>query len=793
MTIQSHKNPHQEHAALAPYNFVPLADPVLAAPELPPRDRYHPDRHTGVLQCTLTALTPLYTRAALEPDEVGTGQAAKDKADFFYVDPATKAPVIPGSGLRGVVRNLLEIITNSKLQPVTDRQLFYRTMDGTALSYRYTGRMTGGHPQADGWHPLAKAGYMVRRGNRYFIRPARSILGTQYYRVHEDKALAVAPGLEPMAEENQRGKWQPNPPYRWKRLPVWFVPTKPTLHKGSASSYADVEQISTEDKSFLRDWEKGVLIASGWVPSKGRGKARHWIVGPPDDAAPEIAVDDIDIDAYRERGAGITQAIERNEFSVLPKEDGQSIACFYTHWRDARGNERIAFGHTAMFRLPYTLAPRDLLPPEHLATATVDLAEAIFGRVVDEGEAIAGRVYFGDAHLTSAQQPAQPIEVLLSGPKPTAVQQYLVQGSDEKTRLNLYDPEEDGEPATLRGHKLYWHRSQQALVQAQIDAANAQADARSKKDQDSSQITTLEPVDAGATFAFTIHFENLSSVELGALLWALELPGEAGQQYCHKVGMGKPVGLGSVKVKATLHLSDRQARYRQLFDTRRWRPTRKAPATPFAEHLAAFEQSMLAALQDSRHKSLADLPRIRALLAMLRWPGPGDDKTRYMTIQPQNEFRNRPVLPTPTYFFDANERAAADAAPRDTRKEPAQPKLPPTPPKEVAPLSEEKIQGIAQKMVETAAKTDEAAAAGPARLTAQQEAIPGRRVRGTIRRITADRLEVEIGLENNAYLMFKQIAPPVKDQKQAQTRFAVGQEIDAVIATGGNRVQLSMK
>ena len=55
------------------------------------------------------------------------------------------------------------------------------------------------------------------------------------------------------------------------------------------------------------------------------------------------------------------------------------------------------------------------------------------------------------------------------------------------------------------------------------------------------------------------------------------------------------------------------------------------------------------------------------------------------------------------------------------------------------------------------------------------------------------RPDVDIGLENNAYLMFKQIAPPVKDQKQAQTRFAVGQEIDAVIATGGNRVQLSMK
>jgi CRISPR-associated protein (TIGR03986 family) len=792
MPIPNHQNPHTNRAAIAPYNFVPLADPVVTAPELPPRDRYHPDRHTGVIHCTMLALTQLYTRAALEPEEAARQQEAKHKPDFFYIDPATKTPVIPGSGLRGVVRSLLEIVTNSKLQPVTDRQLFYRTMDGTALSHRYTGRMTGGHPQMDGRHPLAKAGYMVRRGNRYFMRPARSILGTQYYRVHEDKVLAVAPELEPMAAENQWGKWQSNPPYRWKRLQVWFVPTKPTLHKDTASSYAEVEQISTEDKSMFRDWHKGVLIASGWVPSKGRGKARHWIVGPPDDAAPEIAVDEIDIDAYRERGAGITQAIERNDFSVLPKDDGQSIACFYTQWRDARGKERIAFGHTAMFRLPYTLAPRDLLPPEHQATATVDLAEAIFGRVEEQGKAIAGRVYFGDAHLTSAPQPAQPIQVLLSGPKPTAVQQYLVQGSDEKTRLNLYDPEEDGEPATLRGHKLYWHRSQQALVQAQIDAANSQADARNKKDQDSSQITTLEPVGAGATFAFTIHFENLSSVELGALLWALELPGPAGENYCHKVGMGKPVGLGSVKVAATLHLSDRQARYRQIFDTRRWRPTRKAPAMPPTEHLNAFETFMLAALPDSQHKRLADLPRIRALLTILRWPGPGDAETRYMTIEP-NEYRDRPVLPTPTYLADAQERAVADAMPRDPRKDAPQPKRLTGRAVEAPAMAEETIRGLETTVQQKAKELAAAAAAGPARLTAQEEAIPGRRVRGTIRRFTDDRLEVEIGLENYAYLRYKQIAPPVRDQKQAQARFAVGQEIEAVIMTAGSRVQLSMK
>lgn len=48
----------------------------------------------------------------------------------------------------------------------------------------------------------------------------------------------------------------------------------------------------------------------------------------------------------------------------------------------------------------------------------------------------------------------------------------------------------------------------------------------------------------GAQFEFEIDFENLESKELGALLYCLEL--EEGM--LHRLGYGKPLGLGSVKV-----------------------------------------------------------------------------------------------------------------------------------------------------------------------------------------------------------------------------------------------------
>lgn len=793
MPIENHKNPHTDRAAKAPYNFVSLADPVVTIPPPPERDRYHDGYYTGALHCTLKALTPLYTRAALEPTEVGAREA-KNKPDFFYVDPATKEPVIPGSGLRGVVRSVVEIVTNSKLQPVTDRQLFYRTLDTSALGERYRSRMTGGDPNVDGWHPLAEAGYMEKRGNRYFIRPARTILGVQHYRVTEDRVIAAIPDIDEMAREKGNNRWSPNPEYRWKRIKIWFKPVAPTRRTNSASYYADVTEISTEDRSHIKGWEKGELIACGWVPSQGGpGKARHWIIGPPDDPEKSIPIDDIDIDAYRESGAGITQRITRSRFSVLPNQDRESIPCFYVRWQDSEGRERIAFGHTAMFRLPYTLSPRDLLPAEHRDVQTIDMAEAIFGRVVDEGHAIAGRVYFGDAKLTSPRPPEPEISLLLSGPKPTAVQQYLVQPSDEPSRMRVYDPDENGERATLRGHKLYWHRGNAAVKQAIADAEQARADARGR-DADDTQTTHLRPVAAGTQFTFTVHFENLSKVELGALIWALQLP--QGKEtpsvdYCHKVGMGKPAGLGSVKITATLHLSDRRTRYRQLFDGAQWQPVAKSADTAPNEFLASFESFMLDAhgVADS---SLADLPRVRTLLTLLRWPGPNYEETRYLTIKP-NEYKTRPVLPTPRYVVDQREQELANLAPRDKPKEQTQSK-PATSVATVKPLEEEQIAGIMQVIQGADSQAIEDAADIAVRLSSPAEAYRGRRVLGTIMRIDNDRIKVDIGLEMDADLMFKDLpAPQPKKKEQAQQRFPVGQSIEAQIIKPGKVVQLSMK
>jgi len=106
--------------AVAPYNFVELPNDIVEVKEedLPQQNVYYPEsenRYTGKIECTLTTESPLYIRCGLTKEEFECGTESKDLADFFYTELVTKArkPILPGSSLRGMLRNLIEIITLS--------------------------------------------------------------------------------------------------------------------------------------------------------------------------------------------------------------------------------------------------------------------------------------------------------------------------------------------------------------------------------------------------------------------------------------------------------------------------------------------------------------------------------------------------------------------------------------------------------------------------------------------------------------------------------------------------------
>jgi CRISPR-associated protein (TIGR03986 family) len=340
-----------------------------------------------------------------------------------------------------------------------------------------------------------------------------------------------------------------------------------------------------------------------------------------------------------------------------------------------RERSQLAFmGRAQMFRLPYHRTPHDLVPLYLHDTKQIDYADALFGYIKHGTENNQSGIRQGNKYLayasrvsvTNASLMGEPENIwlsdrafapkILASPKPSAFQHYLTQQEpDTKRELDHY-----GSPpheTTLRGHKLYWHQG--SRQRSDLEDQNVP--------NNSTQHTQFRPVREGAQFKFRIHFENLSNRELGALCWVLHPVGPEEQDYCHSLGMGKPLGMGAVKLEASLHLTNRSKRYSALFAADDWemglssqienlgtRATLLKRTKPFENHIL----SELAPEPTCKH--LYELKRIAILLKMLEWPGfPSQPNgllhlgsrpnTRYMAIQP-NEYRDRPVLPDPSAF-----------------------------------------------------------------------------------------------------------------------------------------------
>jgi CRISPR-associated protein (TIGR03986 family) len=683
------QNPDSWHTASAPYNFVPLPEKIIPAvsnaSELPDHDKYYPHLHSGYFEVTLTTRSPLYIRGPIAARDLPCQEEKeiKNNPTFFHTGDE-HIPGIPGSSLRGMLRSLLEIASYSKMQWVSEKQLFFRTVDSTLGDY-YRSRMGG----------RVEAGFLIRQDSKYYIkvcsmvRVRRSMIGNPIY-----------DGSPP----NQVPRWQGQPRQYapiWVRLPV---------RTRSSGRPALVEALSYQRRAGMNE---GRLVITGNVSNK----RKEFVFLLPANDAEKISISDDIIsrfndedqltqwqkDAFPDNQPAHNYRERNGMLAEAPDAPGDPI--FFL-----RENRELTFiGRAGMFRLPYTRSPLDLVDQSLRNAKHIDYAEALFGFVRTrneleeleiEGKKILqgekGRAYAGRVIVTDAVLQSNPADIwlskafhprILATPKPTAFQHYLTQHNpNDKRQLDHYDSDE----TAIRGHKLYWHQglgTDQGLTLEEIRARIEEHDSVSDDDM---QHTCFKPLKPGVQFSFRVSFENLSDRELGALCWTLHPRGDPGRLYCHHLGMGKPLGMGAVKLHASLHLIDRSRRYGMLFNKGgdNWQlgessASENAPdSTPITTQLGEdladsevltrwtqpFEEHLLSELNPEPPCSrLADMSRIAKLLKLLEWPGyqaveddgtylanEGRPNTRYMKIQPTNEYQRRPVLPDPTQFDEAN-------------------------------------------------------------------------------------------------------------------------------------------
>lgn len=134
---------------------------------------------------------------------------------------------------------------------------------------------------------------------------------------------------------------------------------------------------------------------------------------------------------------------------------------------------------------------------------------------------------------------------------------------------------------------MYWHR--------QCPWQNTGKNNDNKKVQH-----RFSPLQSHHHFKGKVRFEDLSAIELGALASLFSLnsltTSQASRNICYKLGMGKPIGLGSVRIQALLHLQKEEG-WQTLFANGHFASgTEEGDMAPF---ISAFHDYMKGQLQSN--------------------------------------------------------------------------------------------------------------------------------------------------------------------------------------------------
>ena len=223
-------------------------------------------------------------------------------------------------------------------------------------------------------------------------------------------------------------------------------------------------------------------------------------------------------------------------------------------WRKlVDGNQRSFFSAISPNLLPWDRSRTELTPAELLFGVVEDF-EKDESNYENGARNIASRVRFSDGLSQHPVhfEPAVTLKIL-SSPKLPSPSMYFQASNGrpiKKTDLSLAAGHQP------RGRKVFVHHHQTPKNSDPIWKTQKQSDHLQQK-------LRVTPIPKETEFWFHIDFDNLTNEELSLLIKSIVPSSE----FQHRLGLGKPLGLGSVKVDiAGTFLIDRMARYQDMLN-----------------------------------------------------------------------------------------------------------------------------------------------------------------------------------------------------------------------------------
>jgi CRISPR-associated protein (TIGR03986 family) len=543
----------------SPYNFVPLNDQVVF-PEwshLVSQDVPFKDGLSGHIDLEIEAVTPIYVRNGGDHPQNRQGD---DYTDFFRLSPGGPY-AIPGTSIKGMLRNVVEIVTQGKMR-TGDKRYAVRDLNNPDRDL-YGNWMTTPQPPhrskpKAGWLKLDEKGDW-RLYPCEFVRVERSDLLTYFRNSFPGQTI---PSLHTRQDSVQkRNAWGET------RLVLGFSFNPRHTHKTSGPrpvllEYPKVTSLQGVGSGASNE---GTIVFTGQpmadtVPKHSPGnKHLEFIFYNPRKESIKvpnsIKKDFIFIHSNDERNPdGMPTPNKEWSYWSGKLKQGERVPVFYLAFKEANptpqstpveatdnGAKLHSMGLALMYRLAYKWRTKDLLErvgknaPHY--SDQMDFAETLFGRIHDD-EALKGRVQIEPAIISNGKQPGNTTTVVLNSPKPSFYPNYIRQDSKSIGVVNGNYKTYMDDDSSLRGWKRY--------------PVRANASVPRREGGNNNITTSFRPLPTTTKFKGRIHCHNLLPIEAGGLLWSLTL-GE-GRDLCHSLGMAKPYGFGAIRVtvKSTL-------------------------------------------------------------------------------------------------------------------------------------------------------------------------------------------------------------------------------------------------
>ena len=498
----------------SPFNFVPVSEKVYF-PDWSEQISYDvpfSDGISGTIHLHITTHTPTFVRNGHTKED-----AEKKYPTYNSFSKIANRYFIPATSIKGEVRNILEILSFSKMDIDRSSLFAQREWDNTKLYTLKTNQSE------------VRCGWLRRKGNDYEIINCGKPYRISHKRIDEFIGENVMENL--FSERNginlNEKKEEKDPKtaiFKYelmKKKGIDLTNLSFEIDEEACNSY-NTRRVLVSDNGTI----EGTIVLTGqpdrWAErnnpaiTRPKGKYYEFVFANNEEVINGKKAYDVSKETFDHYKFIYQDSAEWQRIKV-DIETKQGVPVFFR----VEDNKIKDFGMAFLYKLPYEKSPFEVLPKAH-KIETPDLAQCIFG-YTSKNKSLKGRVQFGHAFSNDAQSD-KDITLTLNTPKASYYPIYIQQ-EGRNGFVTRYETYNDGK---LSGWKRYHIRKktwEKAMNSEKLD-------------------TIIHPVKKGSTFHGSISFHNLRPVELGALLSALTFHGTSGCY--HSLGQGKPYGFGKV-------------------------------------------------------------------------------------------------------------------------------------------------------------------------------------------------------------------------------------------------------